>query len=279
MPPAWVEYLYGTLTVAVALASFVVAVRLIVCTVRCRASNGRLLMMLGGIATLLALGLANLFDAFDNVVWHREVPIIPSAWLSGIAGAVIVLWFEVFGRYAVERAEFERQLEILATTDPLTGILNRRACLERGKALTESAKRYGHPMTVMMLDIDHFKRINDRHGHDTGDEVLRLFVAVVAKCLRQVDVFGRMGGEEFAVLMPETAQKGALIAAERIRQAVEREKLNQGGQELSVTVSVGAVVGTHTVDDALKLADEALYRAKREGRNRVVMTEAQGESI
>lgn len=270
MLPAGLEYLYAGLIVAVALAAFVVSVRLMVCTTRCRARNGRLLMMLGGIATLFALGLANLFDAFDNMVWHREVPIIPSAWLSGIAGAVIVLWFEVFGRYAVERAEFERQLEILATTDPLTGILNRRACLERGKALTESAKRYGHPMTVMMMDIDHFKRVNDRHGHDIGDEVLRLFVAVVAKCLRQVDVFGRMGGEEFAVLMPETAQKGARIAAERIRQAVEQAKLERG---LSVTVSIGAVVGTDTVDEALKLADKALYRAKREGRNRVAMTE------
>jgi diguanylate cyclase (GGDEF)-like protein len=229
--------------------------------------------------TLLGLGLASLFDAFDNVVWHHDVPIIPSAWLSVIAGAVIALWFEAFGRHAVERSEMERRLEVLATTDPLTGILNRRACLERGKALSEAAKRYGHPMTVMMLDIDHFKRVNDRHGHDTGDDVLRLFVSVVGQCLRQVDVFGRMGGEEFVVLMPETAQKGAMIAAERIRDAVEQAKLELDGQNLSVTVSVGAVVGTHTVDEALKLADEALYRAKSEGRNRVALTATEGDSI
>ncbi|OAN51414.1 hypothetical protein A6A04_15955 [Paramagnetospirillum marisnigri] len=228
---------------------------------------------------MLGLGLTSLFDAFDNVVWHHNVPIIPSAWLSAIASAVIALWFEVFGRYAVERAEFERQLEVLATTDPLTGILNRRAFLERGRALTESAKRYGHPMTVMMLDIDHFKQVNDRHGHDTGDEVIRLFVTVVGRCLRQVDVFGRMGGEEFAVLMPETAQKGALIAAERIRAAVELSRLDWEEQSLSVTVSIGAVVGTHTVDEALKLADEALYQAKRDGRNRVVLTATEGDSI
>lgn len=279
MPLSWSAYGYGTLTVVVALAAFVVAVRLMVCAIRCRARNGRLLMMLSGIVTLLGLGLASLFDGFDNVVWHHDIPIIPSAWLSGIAGGVIALWFEAFGRHAVERTEMERRLEILATTDPLTGILNRRACLERGKALSESAKRYGHPMTVMMLDIDHFKRVNDRHGHDMGDEVLCLFVSVVTKCLRQVDVFGRMGGEEFAVLMPETAQKGALIAAERIREAVEQAKLDRNGQSLSVTVSVGAVVGTHTVDEALNLADEALYRAKHDGRNRVVLTEAEGDSI
>jgi len=279
MPPELLAHGYGTLTVVVALAAFVVAARLMVCTIRCRARNGRLLMMLSGIATLLGLGLTSLFDAFDNVVWHHNVPIIPSAWLSGIASAVIALWFEVFGRYAMERAEFERQLEVLATTDPLTRILNRRSFLERGKAVSESAKRYGHPMTVMMLDIDHFKQVNDRHGHDAGDDVLRLFVSVVGKCLRQVDVFGRMGGEEFAVLMPETAQKGAMIAAERIRKAVEQAKLESGGQDLSVTVSVGAVVGTHTVEEALKLADEALYQAKREGRNKVVLTATEGDSI
>ena len=110
MPPELLAHGYGTLTVVVALAAFVVAARLMVCTIRCRARNGRLLMMLSGIATLLGLGLTSLFDAFDNVVWHHNVPIIPSAWLSGIASAVIALWFEVFGRYAMERAEFERQL-------------------------------------------------------------------------------------------------------------------------------------------------------------------------
>ena len=279
MPLSWAEFAYVVLTAAVALTALVVAVRLAVRAMRCRARDARLLMMLSGIATLLGLFLVTLFDAFDNVIWHHNIPIIPSAWLIGISGAVIALWFDTFGRHAEDRAEMEYRLEILATTDPLTGILNRRAFLERGKALSEAAKRYGHPMTVMMLDIDHFKQVNDRHGHDTGDDVLRQFVTVVRKCLRQVDVFGRMGGEEFAVLMPETAQKGAMIAAERIRKAVEQAKLETDGQSLSVTVSVGATVGTHTVEEALKLADEALYQAKSEGRNRVILTATEGDSI
>ena len=168
------EYDYGALTVAVALAAFVVAARLLICTVRCRAHGGRLAMLLGAIATLLGLGVASLFDAADNIFWHPAVLIVPSTWLSGISAMVMIIWFEVFGRHAGERAGFERRLEALATTDPLTGLLNRRACLERGEALVEASRRFGHPLTVMMIDIDHFKQVNDHYGHEAGDEVLKL---------------------------------------------------------------------------------------------------------
>lgn len=267
-------YLYGALTVTLALAAFVVAVRLLIFTVRCRASHGQLAMLLGGTATLVGLGAASLFDAADNVLWHPDVPIVPSAWLSGITGALMTVWFEVFGRHAVERARFERELEALATTDSLTGILNRRACLARGQALAEAAKRFGHPLTVMMIDIDHFKQVNDTHGHDTGDEVLRLFASVVTGCLRQVDAFGRLGGEEFAVLMPETAHRGAFVAAERIRAAVEQAGLDRGGMVLSITVSIGAAAGSDSLEEMLRQADEALYCAKRNGRNCVTVADA-----
>lgn len=256
-----------------ALVAFVVSVRLLIFTRRSRAAKGRLAMMLGGAGTLLGIGMAGLFDAADNLLWHPEMPIIPSAWLSGIAGLVTAVWFELFGRYSVERAAFVRQLETLATTDPLTGILNRRACLERGQELAGEAQRFLHPLTVMMIDIDHFKEVNDRHGHETGDEILRLFATVVKGCLRQVDVFGRMGGEEFAVLMPETAGPGALIATERIREAVEGAVLKHGETPIRITVSIGAVAGSESVKEALRQADKALYRAKTEGRNRVVMME------
>ena len=230
-------------------------------------------MLLGGVATLLGLGIAGLFDAIDNLVWHPEIPVLPSAWLSAITGLVMTVWFELFGRYAVERTGFERQLEELATTDPLTGILNRRACLQRGTMLAQTAKRFGHPLTVMMVDIDHFKQVNDNHGHETGDAILRLFTSVVKDCLREVDGFGRLGGEEFAVLMPQTTRAGAGIAAERIRRAVERTTLNRDGKVLSITVSIGVVTGGDTLDEALRKADEALYRAKQTGRNRVAMAE------
>lgn len=222
------EYDYGALTAIVALASLVVGVRLLICTVRCRASKGRLTILLGGVATLFALSLASVFDAVDNIVWHPAMLVVPSAWLSAMSGLVMTIWFELFGRYVVERTEFERRLTALATTDPLTGILNRRACLESGQALAETARRYGHSLTVMMIDIDYFKHINDQYGHEAGDEMLRLFTSVVKRTLRQVDVFGRLGGEEFTVLMPETSQIGAAIAAERIRAAVEGASMARG---------------------------------------------------
>ncbi|CDK99782.1 putative Diguanylate cyclase [Magnetospirillum gryphiswaldense MSR-1 v2] len=272
------EYLYGMLAGLTALAALVVAVRLLAFTIRCRAREGRLLVMLAGATTLFALCGANLVNAADNVLWHPNVPIVPSAWLSSVSGLVICVWFEVFGRYAVERSGFERQLEALANTDSLTGILNRRACLERGAALVEAARRFDHPLTVMMIDIDHFKRVNDRHGHEAGDEVLRMFTSVVQGCLRQVDVFGRLGGEEFAVFMPETNHEGAAIAAERIRASIEKAELSRNGKALSITVSIGAIAGSESLDEALRKADEALYRAKQTGRNRAVMvSETLGE--
>ena len=266
-----VEYLFISLTVLVALGCFFVALRLLVCTARCRAKDGRLAIMLGGVATLVALGSAHLFDAFDHMVLHPFVEIIPSVWTSVVSAAVIVGWFEMFGRVAVERALFEHRLKRIATLDTLTGIFNRRACLERGQAMVAAAKRFGRPLTVMMIDIDHFKDVNDRHGHKVGDDVLKSFVSVVKDCLRQVDVFGRLGGEEFAVLMPETAEQGATIAAERIRKAVEKASFDLGGQSLSITASIGSITGDDPLEIALKQADEAMYRAKRDGRNRVVM--------
>ena len=271
------DYAYGVLTVTVGLAAFVVAVRLLICAVRHWATKGRLAMLLGGVATLLGLGIASLFDSVDNLVWHPNIVVLPSAWLSGISGAVMIAWFEMFGRYAVERTKFERQLAALATTDPLTGILNRRACMERAQALADGAERYGRPLAVLMIDIDHFKLVNDRHGHESGDKVLCLFASVVEERLRQVDVFARMGGEEFVVLMPETSREGALVAAERIRKAIESAKLQLGGTSISTTVSIGVVAGGGMFDEALRKADEALYRAKHEGRNRVVLARSEAE--
>jgi diguanylate cyclase (GGDEF)-like protein len=273
------EGLYGFLTVAVALAAFVVAFRLCGCLLRCRvAPGGRPMVLLSGIITLIALGIAFLLDAADNLVWHSKIPIIPSAWLSTISGAVVIVWFEAFGRHAVERAELERSLKELATTDPLTGILNRRACLEKGELHAEAARRYGRPMAVLMIDIDHFKKVNDRLGHQGGDRVLCRVVSAIGECLRNVDVFGRLGGEEFAVIMPQTDAAGASIAAERIRAAVEAGRASETTPSRPLTISIGVMAGCESLEQCLKLADHALYRAKREGRNRVVVASSEQAS-
>ena len=268
---------YGVLTVTVGLAAFVVAVRLLVFAMRLQPKKGRQAMMLGGVATLLGLGIVSLFDSVDNLVWHPNIVALPSAWLSVISGAVMTAWFEMFGRHAIERTRFESQLEALATTDPLTGILNRRACLERAEALASAAARYGRPFAVLIIDIDFFKQVNDLHGHETGDNVLQLFASLVKDRLRQVDVFGRMGGEEFLVLMPETSSGGAHIAAERIRKGIEDAVMQCRTTSLSITASIGVVAGVLILEEALRKADAALYQAKHDGRNQVVMADCEAQ--
>lgn len=157
------------------------------------------------------------------------------------------------------------ELEHIASHDPLTGILTRRALLQTCERELARCRRHGRRMSLLMLDLDHFKAINDNHGHMVGDHVLIDFVARVQKLLRQVDSFGRFGGEEFIVLLPETEPGDAMIVAERIRQAPV------GATRLpAYTVSVGVAanrIDDARVDEILIRADAALYRAKADGRN------------
>jgi len=182
------------------------------------------------------------------------------------------------------RREMEEVLRQLATRDALTGAGNRRQFLELAERELQRVRRYARPVTLLMLDIDHFKRINDTHGHPAGDEVLRALVACVGSSLRSTDVLGRMGGEEFAVLLPETGEESARQIAERIRSDVEHLVVRHHTLEMRLTISIGLAItrGALTLDELLKLADDALYEAKRTGRNRVVPApagpDAPGES-
>lgn len=172
-----------------------------------------------------------------------------------------------------DRKAMERELRRLATIDPLTGAFNRRHFLATAATEMERAHRYGNPLTLLMLDVDHFKSINDRHGHGIGDQALSLLVDTLRKALRDIDVIGRLGGEEFAVLLPETGMAGALVTAERLRTqvAASRVALPDGGHAV-FTVSIGIAAprgGEDSVEVILAQADKALYRAKESGRNRV----------
>jgi diguanylate cyclase (GGDEF)-like protein len=162
-------------------------------------------------------------------------------------------------------------LEKLAMIDALTGIANRRHFEMRAAVEIAEARRGGCALGAVVLDIDHFKRINDRYGHATGDAVLMQFVDVVAFHLRPCDLFARIGGEEFAVLLPSSDQENSLLVAERIREAVAAAQFEVGGLRIPVTVSLG-VAGLADEDDdigsAVSRADQALYRAKAAGRNR-----------
>ena len=167
------------------------------------------------------------------------------------------------------------RLEKLAITDSLTGLLNRRALTERLSAELDRARRYDLVLTLLMIDLDHFKSINDTHGHLVGDEVLRDVSGILQKEVRTVDIAARFGGEEFVVVLPETGEDGAITFAERVRVRIAERPVatGDGSEPLRITVSIGVAAfpspGIDEVDDLIARADEALYRAKAEGRNRV----------
>jgi diguanylate cyclase (GGDEF)-like protein/PAS domain S-box-containing protein len=168
----------------------------------------------------------------------------------------------------------EEQLRAEATTDALTGLLNRRRFIELSEVELARAARYGHPITVVMLDLDHFKVINDTFGHGFGDTVLHKLSSVLRNHLRRSDVVGRMGGEEFAVLLPQTETTPAVATLERVRGAVETMALDgEARSDRRVTVSIGLVGlrAGETLDEVLRRADAALYKAKAAGRNRLVV--------
>lgn len=177
-------------------------------------------------------------------------------------------------RYAVELRRSVNNTLALAVTDELTGLYNRRY-FERHLAIMQSkAIEQQRDMAVMLIDMDYFKQINDTHGHGTGDAVLREFADRLRRNIRGVDLACRFGGEEFVVLMPDTDFQQAQIVAERVRSAVADKGFDNGmGRQLTVTVSVGVALndeGADSPEALLRRADVALYRAKREGRNRVV---------
>ncbi|HET9956344.1 MAG TPA: diguanylate cyclase [Polyangiaceae bacterium] len=169
-------------------------------------------------------------------------------------------------------------VEALAITDPLTGLFNRRRFADVLKREYAVTRRYQNTLSCLLLDLDHFKRINDHYGHDAGDRVLKELAQKVAENLREVDVPARYGGEEFAVLLPHTRKEDARIVAERLRRAIESIQLTFDGKPERVTVSIGVAgntdVASGKAEDLVKAADVALYEAKRLGRNRVVVYDA-----
>ncbi len=171
---------------------------------------------------------------------------------------------------AIENARLFEEIQWLATTDELTGIHNRRHFFELGRLEIERARRYGHSLSAIMLDIDNFKKVNDTFGHSVGDQVLRELAQVCLSGIREFDILGRYGGEEFAVVLPETQLSEACITAERLRQLIKENAFNTTAGDLSVTISLGVAEFSDEITDLatlLDLADSALYVAKQAGRN------------
>ena len=175
-----------------------------------------------------------------------------------------------------DRKRLEMELQRQAHTDYLTGVSNRRYFMEQAEHELERAERYGHALSIFMIDIDHFKKINDRYGHKVGDSVIMKLTAVCQEALRSVDILGRIGGEEFAILLPETAGKEATEIAERLRISIENAKVSlDEGLPIRFTISIGVasfVSRDENIDELLSLADRALYEAKNSGRNKVFVS-------
>jgi len=165
------------------------------------------------------------------------------------------------------------ELIVMARTDPLTGTFNRRHFIETGDAEIKRSVRYEAIFSMMMLDIDHFKNVNDTYGHDVGDVAIKATVKAIQEALRTEDTLGRLGGEEFAVILPETNLDNSAVVAERIRQSIEDIDIPTPQGDLKFTISIGISeldIGDKAIDTLLKRADEALYIAKEQGRNRVI---------
>lgn len=172
-----------------------------------------------------------------------------------------------------EAKQREERLYERATRDPLTGVFNRGYFVEAATLEIERARRFSEPLSLLLLDVDHFKKVNDTHGHDIGDRVIVALTRALAAEVRKIDIIGRIGGEEFAVLLPRANKEPAAEIAQRLRRLLAQQRVSVGGgREIGFTVSIGLASlrpGTRDLAELMRNADAALYQAKREGRNRV----------
>lgn len=187
---------------------------------------------------------------------------------------LLLMTFAGTATAAIRNARLHAEVQKLAITDALTGLYNRRGFFEMGKRETERARRFGHPLTAVMIDIDNFKHINDTYGHDTGDLFLAFLGRTCKQHIRDIDIAGRYGGEEFALLLPETTPQAAFYLAERLRQTIQKNVIETVYGGLSVTISIGMSAAQEELpsfEELLQQADQALYYAKRNGKNRSII--------
>lgn len=225
------------------------------------------------VASNVLIGLTALVRA--GLAWSSQGWDPQSAALANQAMFVLGYVFSLCDGFCfllLVKEDSDRSLLRMATTDLLTGIANRAHFLDLAEDRRRLSLRSGQPIAVIMMDVDHFKQVNDVFGHAAGDEVLRRVGSVLREQLRDVDVYGRLGGEEFAVVLPGTSLAAALPVAERLRAALADVVVATANGEARITVSMGLadLGGDRRLEQAMSEADQRLYRAKAEGRNRVV---------
>jgi diguanylate cyclase (GGDEF)-like protein len=262
------------LALATVVASMILLLGCMFWRLYARSSRGRTRHILGGVVVVAVLILvhraATMF--LDPGMLGRPFALSPVQVLSSAVGSVLpVVATFAFLLMCTERSQ--RELERAARVDFLTDCYNRRAIEELGARAIAAARRHGMPLAVLVIDIDHFKRINDELGHAAGDEALTVAVERIRATLRNEDMLGRMGGEEFIVLMPNTDSAAAVVAGERIRQNFSAQPLRLDAAERRVTLSVGAAVlapADREFSQLLLRADRAMYAAKNAGRDLVI---------
>lgn len=231
-----------------------------------------LLLLLANLALCVRVGYA--------VWWLRVDAAAVEPWQSWSSVIFMLAFMAVLAAgFGFVLAHFERmasQMRELASVDSLTGACNHNTTVSLLSHAMERGRREGQPVGFVMLDLDHFKRVNDQHGHAVGDQVLKAVAACARARLRSSDVLGRLGGEEFGMVLPATGVAGARHLAEQVRLAVEALELRgDGGRPLRVTLSAGVAEAarTDTPETLMHLADKALYQAKQKGRNRVIVAD------
>ena len=220
------------------------------------------------VGTMLGLALGNA---------HLERPYSPNAMATSLFCLLYLgIFFHTYvGRtasYFNRMRDYNARLQEMASHDPLTQVLNARAYYTACEQQITQSQRSQQPFSVLFVDLDHFKSINDTHGHAAGDEVLRVVARTLGAHLRRSDLLGRIGGEEFSVFLPDTPLGGALQVAENLRQAVQQCRPDIGSTRLDITASIGVASrspGAQTMQSIQQRADEAMYEAKKAGRNRV----------
>jgi len=267
---------YGTLTLVASASNCAALLIGAIIAARVGAAAGAVRWLMAGV---MVLGATLVMLRAVDIALAAEAPLgmFTGDWLHAAAFASLfaVMVTSSFAFLVMQHNRAELALTALANHDALTGLANRREFKARAEAALDTARRHGRSLAVLMLDLDQFKQVNDRHGHAAGDDVLRYVAATLCLQLRGADLCGRLGGEEFAVLLPDTGLEEALQVGERIRRAVEESRIatDHAPEPLRVTVSIGGAAADGTaasVDALLDAADERLYEAKRAGRNRVL---------
>jgi diguanylate cyclase (GGDEF)-like protein len=222
--------------------------------------------------------IAALFLTNSGVSWQNQYMFGCSLVAINLAGLVAVARSNRFKRLAYQAQMGEREarrlFETLAATDPLTGILNRRSFFAQAQQECSRFRRFHSAFCLVMIDLDFFKRVNDQYGHQAGDEALKAFANTIASGKRSYDVFGRLGGEEFALLLPDTSAEDAVRVVSRLKDNVRQSVITSPKGEFGITFSAGiasALREAESLDDLIHRADEALYQSKAQGRDRIAL--------